>query len=596
MLSELARACGLALRDRVGPQNLIFPAPDRLGGAEATFTNKIVAVVDDPQAAAEVAERGLRARLEELRAKAFEGIAGTSADGRPRQPLFLEARAAEQIADLIEVQWAAVPFSGPDEYKPARDQAEALLAARKNTRLWGPVTWSAEVPKSSIDGQRESVLHESLFDADSGLSSDELYRTFRVGENERLCGVGLLKRLGVRAGSRHAHHFLSTGHVAAWPLLERIAALAENPEHKAMLESAWKGFTQALEAAGCRLEDLEVFQKGYGHPVLGVLDASLLFEQRLPDLFAEIQVAQERRRTAEPATRKLREVLELAGVGAPCPYFAVLVADGDRMGATIERIGDLETHRKLSSILTSFAERARAIVEKIHYGELVFAGGDDVLAFVPLHRAVACGRALAEDFRQRLQGLPIDSQGTATPTLSVGIGVAHFREPLSSALDLARAAEREAKKSRDALAILVDKRSGPPLAVAGRWGDVDLVLDDFVELHTQDLVPDGMAYELSELARLPRGTNGKERETLTALVRKEAERILRRKQPKHGEKAGIAAKELARLGHVYDRLAARLGAEALTAFADQLILARFFAEARMQAQGPLPPSGQEEAR
>ena len=40
-----------------------------------------------------------------------------------------------------------------------------LLAARKNTRLWGQVSWGAQVPKSSIDGERESVLHEALFDS-----------------------------------------------------------------------------------------------------------------------------------------------------------------------------------------------------------------------------------------------------------------------------------------------------------------------------------------------------------------------------------------------------------------------------------------------
>jgi CRISPR-associated protein Cmr2 len=256
------------------------------------------------------------------------------------------------------------------------------------------------------------------------------------------------------------------------------------------------------------------------------------------------------------------------------------------MGATIEAIQSVERHRALSGALSEFAQGARRIVEGEARGELVLAGGDDILAFVPLHRAVDAARRLAEDFARRLA--PFARAGAAAPTLSVGIGIAHFLEPLGRALDLARDAEREAKRERGSLAVALDKRSGPPLAVVGRWGDLDRTLDDFVTLHVEDRIPDGMAFELRELARLLIDAPAGDRPALGKVVSKEAERILRRKQPGHGEESALAPGDLQALEELYGRLSGQLGVEALSAFADRLVLARVIAEAKQQATAPAP--------
>ncbi len=46
------------------------------------------------------------------------------------------------------------------------------------------------------------------------------------------------------------------------------------------------------------------------------------------------------------------------------------------------------------------------------------------------------------------------------PTLSAGLAVVHHLTPFDAALEVARRAEKDAKKTRDALTILVDKRGG----------------------------------------------------------------------------------------------------------------------------------------
>jgi CRISPR-associated protein Cmr2 len=590
LLSELAKAAALAIAEHGGPgpelERLVFPGTRDAGAlrpaSNKTVANKIVAALAaglDPAAVAAAAGEAVRTRLEALGGEAF----GEIDDDLPSGPHFNREVAGLQLADLIEVVWAAAP-QGPGGYRAAYREAERLLAGRKATRLWQPVPWTARlppgVPKSSLDGQRESVLMEALFDGIPKLwTAEQVRQGYGVDKAERLCGVGLLKRHGKRKNARYGHRFLSTGHLAAWPLLERLEGLGERGA------AAGAAYLDALEALGAKLAEWEVPRDQGGHPVLGPYDGSLLFESRLPDLFADLEDPAERSRRTAAARRALAGFFQAVDLPAPLPYYAILVADGDRMGAAIERQEKAADHRDISLALDRFAQSAQEVVEKDHKGELIYAGGDDVLAFVPLHRAVACARALAERFSRELARFPAGSSG-APPTLSAGIGVAHFLDPLRGALDLARRAEASAKRERlpdrGSFALLIDKRSGPPVAASGPWGEVDRDLDGFTELHRRDWLPDGAAYELRDLARLAAGAEASDRQALADLTRQEAERVLRRKQPGRGTEQKVSER-------VIRRLLARLdGGLPLAGLADRLIAARLLAQAADQAGAPLP--------
>ena len=272
----------------------------------------------------------------------------------------------------------------------------------------------------------------------------------------------------------------------------------------------------------------------------------------------------------------------------PVPYYAILQADGDRMGKAIERQTTFRDHQRLSQQLDQFAQRVRTIVERDHAGELIYSGGDDVLAFVPLHRAVACARDLAEEFQKQLAEFPVDDAGSI-PTLSAGIGISHFIDPLRGALNLARKAESLAKKERNSLAVIVDKRSGPPVEVVGTGGTLDLRLKHYVTMHRRDWVPDGAAYELRELGRLLERANEDEAKSLAVLVRKEAERILRRKQPGHGTEKKIHEKVLKSLLKDLDVLP-------VSQVADRLIVARLLAKAADEAGEEITDEIENEAK
>lgn len=185
-------------------------------------------------------------------------------------------------------------------------------------------------------------------------------------------------------------------------------------------------------------------------------------------------------------------------------------SDPDLRGSTLEarfrefldtrRLVSPSYHLQFSESLSQFALRcARRIVEA-YSGRLIYAGGDDVLAMLPADHAIPCARAL----RAAFQGAEVpgpkqetlfsrendgflsrrthqDQQGNPIPFLvpgpaadcSVGIAIAHFKNPLQDVVREALAAERRAKKDlgRSAVAVTLLKRSGETIHWGCHWND-----------------------------------------------------------------------------------------------------------------------------
>lgn len=572
LLSELSKAAAIA----VGRQNLIFPAvsadDDLEPNSEFNVVNKLLAQIetDDPIQFAKQIEDAAKDRLRTIRKQAWERLNGNK---------YLEKDNAElQVDDLIEFFWAAVPYdpANSGNYKAARDRVEALLAARKTTRNFSAANWGkAGVPKSSLDGLRESVIREDAYKQ----SEEILRRDFGVRPGERLCGVGLLKRLGKRYDDVS---FFSTPHVAALPLLERLKTDAQREAVQKYLGQLWQlGLDEKKD-----LNEVPLPPSKSAHPVYGRRDGHLLFEERLRDYLP----AKEKPNEKKQAEAALRELLKNAFDNQrPIPYYALLLADGDRMGAAIEKINDPVRHRELSQKLSEFAGSVRAIVENRpedavpgHQGSLVYAGGDDVLAFVPLHRVLDCARKLSDEFKERLKDFTDAGQA---PTLSVGIAIAHHLDPLADTLELARAAEKTAKglPGKNALCLKVSKRGGSITTVVGKWGMLDERLHRFIELHRADDVPDGAAYELRQLA-----TDFKHfsLENKRAAISKEVNRILKRKRARQGEQELAAEVREILVAGLQEDLTADVNDknDPLRQLADELIVARLLADALNQAE------------
>lgn len=619
LLSELARAAALGVCEAEGKPDsevLVFPGAklDALGQAVA---NKIVARIQgEPAAVAAAAEGKMRERLREVREAAFARVAS----GHPRrEELFKIEPARDQVDGLIEFLWASVEEKA-EGYADSLKDAERLLAAVKNSKHWRQPSWARDgVPKSSLDGVRESVLDESLYAAPRGLdtsklrappSEERLRRSFGVHGSERLCGVGLLKRFGNQwdggaapdmtllkeessvdrrrdEGANHPERIFSTSHVASGSFRAGLHVLASRrPEKK----KSWERFQEKLEQIDKGLEwRLNVVPQK--DPVTGWTDGSVFYEGRLIETLEELGYDTKARPGGSSGAREDADVVKLARdalrdflrsvreLGEPIPYYALLLADGDRMGAVIADQKSWNEHQRLSRELENFASATRTIVKK-HGGVLIYAGGDDVLAMLPLHTLLECSQELASGFKKAMESWQIrESDGVLrSPTLSMGIAVVHHLMPLDEALRLVRKTEKVAKKMRykDALAVVVQKRGGESTEVAGYWGVLDKNLELLVELHRAEAVSVKTQYELMDLVwRL--GEKGEDiSESMRPVVKAEVSRLLARKRAKQG-KEELAKKTREKLEELQaNSHPARLGRE--------LYVAQLLARAKEQAE------------
>lgn len=534
MLSELSKAAAHAIAKRHDVASLIFPTAETVVDLEPEsdliVANKILAYIEG-----EVGEtpqcvvQAVRGRLDAIAGAAFDFV-----ERKGGATYFDRTNAEAQVRDLPELYWVSAPCRDEANYARARSYLEASMAVRKNTRLFNqPGAWASPQPKSSLDGVRESVIEERLFDqarqtGEVGiLRASPLYAYFRARRAERLSGVDLMKRLGRAIEEKNQEAFPSTSHVAALPALARLAYLATKTPR--ILDYA-KTYTLSLDAylSG---EAAQQLVGPFAVPALANYDGAILYEARLHE---DDYLTDEHFDALQKARRQFLDDL-LGRDKEPSPYYMILQGDGDHMGGVIDAQTTPTAHQTFSRALSGYAAVARKIVEAFG-GALVYAGGDDVLAFLPLDTGVTCAHTLAEAFRRLMDGFT--DKDNNHPTFSAGLVIAHHLESLSQIMNLARAAEKAAKgvPGKDALAITLSKRSGVDRTIAGHWGTLAPMLDQLTQLMHADDLPAGAAYDLHSLAvRLDAYVDTKPDETFLAIQEKEVERILKRKRSQHGQ-------------------------------------------------------------
>jgi len=251
-------------------------------------------------------------------------------------------------------------------------------------------------------------------------------------------------------------------------------------------------------------------------------------------------------REAAGTVRKTLKNFYESGISDPPTYYAVLALDGDEMGKWIsgEKTPRLENqfsnsarnyfhnvaeadlqhlrrplspsyHLQFSEALANFGLYLTEPIIEFFGGQLIYSGGDDVLAMLPAETAFRCAEALRSAFLgdRRLEELvpghfqvhgteggfvrmtgPSLKAGTPTWPLvvpgprtdcSVGIGIGHFHAPLQGLIRAAQEAERRAKwvLGRSACSVSLFKRSGETVYWGFKWdnGAVD-TFEKFMEL------------------------------------------------------------------------------------------------------------------
>ncbi len=289
-----------------------------------------------------------------------------------------------------------------------------------------------------------------------------------IRDEERLSAVALVKRLYPKVAKDalgwelDVSHWRSTVYVGAQPWIRDVVAKAPDlaRAYAKAIKSRASGAiaeqrpaAEGWQAAG----DFARLDANYFHSSF-VEEARLCPLSKLDEL-DEMSQAQERKALAE----KLRG-LHKAVASPPPIFYAILLADGDRLGDLVTDLGGAV----VGSALATFTASVQAIVHE-HDGVTIYAGGDDVLAMLPVERALECGRKLAERYAQIFEH---DGKPRPTATLSAAVVFAHIRLPLRTVLAEAhRLLDDVAKEAcdRDSLAVTVLKRGGLHCEWASRW-------------------------------------------------------------------------------------------------------------------------------
>ncbi len=580
LLSRTARAAALTLQEQGA--RLIFPAPESLQDEEyVPVPNKIVANTDDaPSTLVEQARVAAQGYLREQRAAAEQ-----YAHRRGGDRLVNWTLVDEQLADFLEFYAAWWRYDSEAGYDEARQNADALLAGRKALRDFKPSQGHDGVPKSMLDGGRETVIIRPNRLDDKGLRRLDMKRA------ELLDGVSLIKRLADQ------RRFVSVSRIAIDPLIRRLNA-SDKPRletlNRIAADLAGRSNSQFVQRIPVALSGLEHFDP---FPY----DTELFYDNGAREDAAEDDEKELGLRFYEAVRNK--------GGSEPPPYLAVLVADGDHVGAAISHMGSSDKHRAFSRLGSDFAREADEIVAG-HNGALVYSGGDDVLAFLPLDRVLGCADELRQKFTEAMKNQEL-SLGDKAPTLSVGVAISHFNDPLRDLLKRGRDAEGAAKRTKNTLAVALHVRAGGGAAVttARSWADNPLRhWERWVRWYRCDKIPDGAAYELRQLAReLRRLADKGHAAEARALVPAEVERILKRKRGGHGTRslASLDIEIILRMlrtpkadGTATTKAATVVAEEAgqereedeldrLETLVDELIIARHIARVRDVAEGRL---------
>ena len=544
LLSEAARAAARVLDER-HPDCLIFPRPDRPDGLlpqerpQANISNVLRAEIlaTDTEAVRTLCndvKRAAAMRLTELGEQARRRVA-------VREDVW-----NAQIDDILECYAAWVPCEA--DYSEASCRLGATLAARKATRDFSPSRLPASegLPKSSLDGAFETVLPKDL-------KRHSARRQLGLSENEQLDALGVMKRL---AGD--VEQFTAYSRIAADPWIE---SLDEEQQHE--LREACEPLVGSQRATRVKGNDGIYSALPY--------DAQLLF--RLEQALEETNEESERR-SLGALRERVRSIT--ASRGQPVPYAAILKADGDRMGKFLAKASSAEQSRSISQALHGFASQVRKIVQK-HRGHAIYAGGDDVLALVPLTQSIACANELAEQFKASLE--PVSSElnvgADERPTLSVGLGIGHFMQPLGALRARAEKAEKLAKGDdtgcpRNALAVVLGVRSGGEHCLRLQWSDSAALedLEAIADAFHDGKLPSRIAYDLRGIDQ--RLVWLREDDGCDAKGMREAEvrRLLHRARTVKGYKVAGEERKL---------IERRIAEQPLAEVADLLIVARWLA-------------------
>jgi CRISPR-associated protein Cmr2 len=545
LLSKLMEAAMKNIKELGG--EFVFPAHKEVESENANLPNKYIAIFSDPTTAQKAAKRSteqINDLWNTIRNNVRDEIVQWYADTETRE---IWERQSNPDA-CFEIRWVVVEGDSL-KYSEWLGRTEEALEARKRLHNFRQREEPGE--KSTISGERQALCRSAskgepdrqqvqafweILATCKGhpekkppLSAKEISRD----GSERLDAIDTIKRFATRSGRIGERPFPSTSSIATASFVEGLLSTKVDQTSirdwltatNGPLRDIPVGSTGAIPNLSAKTEqENEILQRDgdcYFHGT---------FTPRRLEKDYGIDNTEEAERRASNGRRALENLLHAAGergLRRPIPYYAILKMDGDQMGKLLSTAESQHEHVNISNALSDFTRNIAPDLIHHHYpGRLVYAGGDDVLAFAPLARnlpqgdegqpgviktVISLADQLQKRYRERLRGIEEEKQQREV-SASMSIAIAHHFTPLSAVLRVMRLAERQLAKKRygrNALVVSVIRRSGAQTQVGCHWeykklGDSDAqpmkLFPRFYDLFEQDILSPKCVYILLEEA------------------------------------------------------------------------------------------------
>lgn len=382
-----------------------------------------------------------------------------------------------QVSHFWEINWVI-------------DEDPSALDLRKNWRCHVPAIEPGD--KCTLFGELQELSgYLRIYDRKK---QDEFWRALReqaqtsafyaLDKNERLCSIALIKRFFPYI----ARDIIFEGpiHYPSTPYLAAINWIASVTDNKSEVAKDFAQMASSLPGArGNENPDLfpslkkQLDARPWARE-FATLDGNCFYKAALEnhDLW-------DRRFLPAAKTEKKRSELvkRLEDFGKPpSPFYAMLLMDGDLLGALLRKYADKTG--KISNALKLFALGVPSVVEE-NNGVTVFAGGDDVLALIPLENALPAALSLHDNY---LSGF--EKEDIKEATISGAIVYAHYNTPLTEVYHEAQSLLSDVAKEqtgRDSLAVTVWKGAGKVLTWSAPWKIVACNFNVFLEEFLKDL-------------------------------------------------------------------------------------------------------------
>ncbi len=456
-------------------------------------------------------------------------------------PGYLGSEAWRLLSGGIELEQGWFWRPNPGSLYPAlHELLERLVAATKSARPFAQLQQKGW--RDSLSGEAEWLTTDcDQLDLPQGKRKSRQDKGFREGEHEETLWTKVADNKP--AWARKGEHLGALNTLKRlWPTLfvRELGDLVDQGFNRFVVSThtmalagsianalnAGHEFSRALrEKIAASHDERVALPRKLSAALRDHPDGALL--RRLPGWLEEMREAED-----ETQQRQAARLLEAWLGHKPEAYYGLLLMDGDRMGAWLsadrevalahetsfhpqiraalrvfeddpnfvayareKRAPSPSRHMAISEALNHFAlTLAPEVIERRHHGRVLYAGGDDLMAMLPvidLLPAMASARAAYSGIAPEAVGLEaelgFERQGNGfvrhrgrllrlmgeQATASCGAVIAHHQAPLGAVLRELRAAEKRAKEEggRDAFSITIVKRAGGALHLTARWGE-----------------------------------------------------------------------------------------------------------------------------